>query len=70
VLAIAGPPVAPLRTLTDFVDRCVENGRAFGLEGKSGRVTFRLLHVFELRDGLISAESVWSGIVAIADAVE
>ena len=47
----------------------VEDGRVFGLEGKSGHVTFRLLHVFELRDGLISREEVWSDIVAIRDQV-
>jgi ketosteroid isomerase-like protein len=47
----------------------VEDARAFGLEGKSGHVTFRLLHVFELRDGLISKENVWSDIVTITEAV-
>lgn len=35
------------------------DGRAFGLTGKSGKVRLRLLHVFELQDGLISKESVW-----------
>jgi hypothetical protein len=44
----------------------VNDGRAFGLPGKSGRVTFRLLHVFEFRDGRISVEKVWSDVVAIA----
>lgn len=43
----------------------IANGRFFGLEGKSGHVTFRLLHVFELRGGLISREEVWSDIAAI-----
>jgi hypothetical protein len=47
----------------------IENGRFFGLEGKSGHVTFRLLHVFELRGGLISRENVWSDIAAIAEQV-
>jgi hypothetical protein len=47
----------------------VEDGRVFGLPGRSGRVTFRLLHVFELRDGLISREHVWSDVVAIAEQV-
>jgi hypothetical protein len=47
----------------------IENGRFFGLEGKSGHVTFRLLHVFELRDGLISRENVWSDIAAISEQV-
>ncbi len=47
----------------------VNDARVFGLTGKSGRVTFRLLHVFELRDGLISRENVWSDVVAIAEQV-
>jgi hypothetical protein len=47
----------------------VEDGRCFGLAGRSGHVTFRLLHVFEFRDGLISKENVWSDVVAIAAAV-
>lgn len=47
----------------------VADGRLFGLPGRSGDVTFRLLHVFEFRDGLISMEKVWSDIVAIADQV-
>jgi hypothetical protein len=46
---------------------CVEDGAVFGLAGKSGDVTFRLLHVFEFRGGLISRENVWSDIVAIAN---
>jgi ketosteroid isomerase-like protein len=47
----------------------VADGRFFGLPGKSGDVTFRLLHVFEFRDGRISKEEVWSDIVAIAEAI-
>jgi hypothetical protein len=47
----------------------VEDGRCFGLPGKSGQVTFRLLHVFEFRDGLISKENVWSDVVAITASV-
>jgi ketosteroid isomerase-like protein len=45
----------------------VDDGRLLGLPGRSGDVTFRLLHVFEFRDGLISTEKVWSDVVAIAD---
>lgn len=45
----------------------VVDGRFFGLPGRSGPVTFRLLHVFEFRDGLISVEKVWSDIAAIAE---
>lgn len=47
----------------------VEDGRMFGLPGKSGRVSFRLLHLFEFRDGLISKENVWSDTVRIAEQV-
>jgi uncharacterized protein len=45
----------------------VDNGRFVGLEGKSGHVTFRLLHVFEFSGGLISRENVWSDVSAIAE---
>ena len=37
----------------------VVDGRPFKLDGKSGRVRLRLLHVFELRDGLITKENLW-----------
>jgi ketosteroid isomerase-like protein len=45
----------------------IVDGRVFGLPGQSGRVTFRLLHVFEFRDGHISLEKVWSDIVSISE---
>jgi ketosteroid isomerase-like protein len=45
----------------------IEDGRLFGQPGGSGQLTFRLLHVFEFRDGLIRTEKVWSDTVAIAD---
>jgi predicted ester cyclase len=48
----------------------IADGRFFGLAGKSGQVTFRLLHVFEFRDGLISRENVWSDIAGIAQQVD
>ncbi|GFE61818.1 nuclear transport factor 2 family protein [Geobacter sp. AOG2] len=35
------------------------DGRAFKLDGRSGKVRLRLLHVFTLRDGLITKENVW-----------
>jgi hypothetical protein len=35
------------------------DGRAFRLDGRSGKVRLRLLHVFTLRDGLITKENVW-----------
>lgn len=37
----------------------VVDGRAFRLEGRSGKVRLRLLHLFSLRDGLIAKENVW-----------
>jgi predicted ester cyclase len=30
-----------------------------GLPGNNRRITFRILHVFDFRDGLISREQVW-----------
>ena len=37
----------------------VLDGRPFKLDGKSGKARLRLLHVFKLRDGLITKENVW-----------
>lgn len=34
-------------------------GEFLGIPGHGKRVTFRLLHVWEFRDGLISRENVW-----------
>jgi len=34
-------------------------GHFLGLPGNGRRITFRILHVFEFRDGLISRENVW-----------
>ena len=34
-------------------------GKPFGLEGPRTLTGFRLMHVFEFRDGLISRENVW-----------
>ena len=44
----------------------IHDGRLFGLPGRSGRVTFRLLHVFDLAGGQIRAERVWCDLAAIA----
>ena len=43
----------------------VADGRQFLCEGRSGKVSFRLLHIFELRDGKISREHVWCDLAAI-----
>lgn len=34
-------------------------GAFLGVEGRGRRIAFRLLHVWEFRDGLISRENVW-----------
>ena len=34
-------------------------GEFLGVAGNGRRITFRLLHVWEFRDGLISRENVW-----------
>ncbi|MCU1427122.1 MAG: hypothetical protein JWL83_1122 [Actinomycetia bacterium] len=46
------------------------DARVFGLDGRSGHVSFRLLHVLEFRDGKISRENVWSDVAAIAAQTE
>lgn len=40
-------------------------GEMLGLPGNGRRITFRILHVFEFRDGLISRENVWIDTPAI-----
>jgi len=37
----------------------VVDGRPFKLDGRDGKARLRLLHVFQLRDGLIAKENVW-----------
>jgi hypothetical protein len=37
----------------------VVDGRPFNLPGKTGHARVRLLHVFQLRNGLIAKERVW-----------
>jgi uncharacterized protein len=62
----------PVRRLygNDFVvDEVMVEGRAVGqvagLEGRGRPVRFRLLHVFELRDGLIARETACMDVAAI-----
>lgn len=62
----------PIRRLyaDDFVvDEVMVEGRAVGtfagMEGRGRRVKFRLLHVFELRDGLIARETACLDIPAV-----
>lgn len=41
-------------------------GEMLGIAGHGRSVTFRILHVFDFRDGLISREQVWMDSAAIA----
>ena len=70
---LKGERVTPLRRLygEDFVvdetlwQGRVENGRPFLMDGMSGRVSFRLLHIFELKGGKIASEQVWCDLAAL-----
>jgi predicted ester cyclase len=41
-------------------------GSMLGLSGNGRHITFRMLHVFEFSNGLISRENVWIDTAAIA----
>ena len=70
---LKGEGVTPLRRLYGdgfVVDETVwhghiADGRQFFCCGRSGPVSFRLLHIFELRDGKIAREDVWCDLAAI-----
>jgi ketosteroid isomerase-like protein len=70
---LKGERVTPVRRLygDDFVvDESVwhgriADGRQFHLDGRSGPASFRLLHIFEFRDGRILRENVWCDLAAI-----
>ena len=40
-------------------------GEMLGIPGNGRRITFRILHVFDFRDGLIAREQVWIDSAAI-----
>jgi steroid delta-isomerase-like uncharacterized protein len=42
-------------------------GSLLGLAGNGRRISFRMLHVFEFRDGLISRENVWLDTAAVVN---
>ncbi|WP_231997241.1 nuclear transport factor 2 family protein [Mycobacterium sp. 1245111.1] len=42
-------------------------GSLLGLAGNGRRISFRMLHVFEFRDGLISRENIWLDTAAVVD---
>lgn len=70
---LRGESVTPLRRLHGdgfVVDEViwhgqVVDGRAFLCPGRSGPVSFRLLHVFELEGDRIRRENVWCDLAAI-----
>jgi ketosteroid isomerase-like protein len=70
---LKGEGVTPVRRLYGegfVVDEAVwhghiADGRPFLLDGHSGKASFRLLHIFEFRDGRISREDVWCDLAAI-----
>ena len=71
--SMTGTSVEPLRRYygDDFlVDETlwhgrIDDGRPFLCDGRSGEVSFRLLHVFEFHDGKIGREQVWCDLAAI-----
>jgi ketosteroid isomerase-like protein len=48
----------------------INDGRPFLCDGKSGPVSFRLLHVFEFQDGKIRREQVWCDLAEIQRQLE
>lgn len=71
--SIKGESVEPLRRYYGegfLVDETlwhgyIEDGAPFLCDGRRGKVSFRLLHVFEIRDGKISREQAWCDLAAI-----
>ena len=43
----------------------IEDGKPFLCDGLSGPVSFRLLHVFEVKDGKITKEQAWCDLAEI-----
>ncbi len=43
----------------EHLSKCAITGQFAGIEGHGRQVSFRLLHIFEFRDGKISRENVW-----------
>ncbi|MGG5821975.1 nuclear transport factor 2 family protein [Falsiroseomonas sp. HW251] len=70
---LKGEDVTPIRRLYGdgfLVDEAIwhgqiVDGRPFLCEGRSGRASFRLLHIFEFAGGKIARESVWCDLAAI-----
>ncbi len=71
--SVKGESVTPIKRYygDDFiVDETMWNGEiadgsVFLCDGKSGKVSFRLLHIFEFEDGKITREQAWCDLAAI-----
>jgi len=69
---LATEKVTPLRRLhgpnfvvDDALFECRAIGRPFGLDGKDRTVKFRLMHIFDMRDGRICRETAWLDLGAL-----
>ena len=75
-----GIPDLHLRSVGRFVcgdhvvDEAIATGHVrgsfIGIEGRGAPVRFRILHVFDIRDGLISREQAWFDTAGVARQVE
>jgi SnoaL-like domain len=71
--SVKGESVTPLKRYygDDFlIDETmwhgqITDGRPFLCDGKSGKVSFRLLHIFEFKNGMIAREQAWCDLAAI-----
>jgi len=71
--AVKGESVTPIRRLYGenfIVDETmwhgqIDDGAVFLCDGKSGPVSFRLLHVFEIEGDKITREAAWCDLAAI-----
>jgi ketosteroid isomerase-like protein len=71
--SVKGEGVTPLKRYygDDFVvDETlwhgdIRDGSVFLCDGKSGKVSFRLLHIFEFQQGKITREQAWCDLAAI-----
>jgi hypothetical protein len=70
---VKGESVTPVRRLYGegfVIDESIwhghiADGRPFLCDGKSGDVSFRILHIFDIEDGKITRENAWCDLAAI-----
>jgi len=70
---VSGESVTPIKRYygDDFVvdetlwNGTFKDGAPFLCDGRSGPVSFRLLHIFEIKDGKITKEQAWCDLAAI-----